>query len=117
MRHQHIGSQRHEADGREILDGIVGHFFVQAGIGDEAGTGEEQRIAVIGRMCHDLGADIAVGAAAVLDDKWLAQRLRQALREDAPGRVHATAGGEGNDPFHRAFRIVLRGTGERRAQP
>ena len=52
---------------------------------------------------HDrLGADIAAGAGPVLNDKRLAEALRQPLSHQPRENVGRSAGAEADDPAHRS---------------
>src|SRR5207237_8611652 len=74
---------------------------------------QQERIAV-GRRTHDrLGADIAAGAWPVLDDKWLAEPLRQPLTHQAREDVLRAARGKADDDTHRPRWITLRPCGPR----
>ena len=68
----------------------------------------QQRVAVVGRVRHEIGGDVAAGAAAVLDDELLAQPLGERLREHARGDVARGARTEADDDAHRPRRIALR---------
>jgi hypothetical protein len=58
---------------------------------------------------HVVGADIAAGAGAVLDNHRLAEPLLQPFGHDAGHRIDAAAGRNVNDDFDRPVRIVGRG--------
>jgi hypothetical protein len=57
---------------------------------------------------HEIGGDVAAGAAAVLDDELLAQSLGERLREHARGDVARGARTEADDDAHRPRRVALR---------
>ena len=57
----------------------------------------EKRVAVRGRAHDRLGGDIAAGAWPVLDDKWLAEPLRQPLTHQAREDVVRATSGEADD--------------------
>src|SRR5262249_7191982 len=67
-----------------------------------------QRVAVVGRVRHEIGGDIAAGAAAVLDDELLAELLAERLRQHARGDVARGARTEADDDAYRPRRIALR---------
>ena len=113
MHDQDVRAERHQAHRLEVLHRVVGHLLVQAGIRHQAGAGEEQGVAVGARARRDLRADVAVGAAAILDDEGLADALGERLREHAARGIDAAAGGERHDHAHRPARIALRGRGHR----
>jgi len=71
----------------------------------------EQRVAVGGRFCHELGADHAAGAAAVVDHDLLAEAVAELDGDQAPDHVVAAARRERNDHPHRTGGIIL-GRGE-----
>src|SRR6516162_6552536 len=68
----------------------------------------QQRVAVVRRVRHEIGGDVAAGAAAVLDDELLAELLAERLREHARGDIARGAGGKTDDDAHRPRRIALR---------
>ena len=59
-------------------------------------------------MRHEIGGDVAAGAAAVLDDELLPEPLAERLREHARGDVARGAGGKADDDAHRPRRVALR---------
>ena len=61
----------------------------------------QQRIAIRGRPRDRLGADVAAGAGAVLDDELLAEAVRQPLTHQARLDVGRPAGGKADDDAHR----------------
>jgi hypothetical protein len=69
---------------------------------------EEQRVAVGRRFRHRLGADVAAGAAAVLDDDRFAPGLLQLLGEQPPQAVGRAARREGHHQAQRFRGKVLR---------
>ena len=70
-------------------------------------VGEQQRVAVFGRLGNRFGTDVAIGAAAVVDYKGLAQSFSQLVREYASGAVDTAAGRKRHHHPHRAVRIGL----------
>jgi hypothetical protein len=68
----------------------------------------QQRVAVGIGFRRNLGADIAAGAGAVLDNHRLPPFARQPIGDDARHDVGGAAGGEGDHDFHRARRKILR---------
>ena len=63
-----------QADRCDALDRIVRQFVKRRG-GDVTRRDDDGRVAVRFGARHDLGADRAAGAAAVIDDKLLAELL------------------------------------------
>jgi len=74
--------------------------------GDRRELRREQRVAVGFGAIDRLGADIAAGAAAVLDHERLAQMLLEAGGENSRHGIDAAAGGHADDDFHRSIGIV-----------
>src|SRR5215469_7596667 len=71
-------------------------------------TDNEQRVAVR-RCAHDrLGADVSASARPVVDDKLLAETLRQPLTDQARRDVTCAARGKADNDAHRPRRIGLR---------
>ena len=66
---------------------------------------DEQRVAVRLGLRGELGADDAVGAAAIVHDDGLPPRLAQLLRDGARDDVGAAAGRKRHDEAHRPGRI------------
>src|SRR5262249_31533221 len=64
--------------------------------------------AVVGRVRHEIGGDVAAGAAAVLDDELLPEPLAERLREHARGDIARGAGGKADDDAYGPRRIALR---------
>src|SRR5205807_10342889 len=92
----------------EVLDEIESEIGCDHGV-DGVGDGAlQQRVAVVGRVRHEIGGDVAAGAAAVLDDELLAEPLGERLREHARGDVARGAGTEADDDAHRPRRVALR---------
>src|SRR5262249_61302598 len=107
--HDHdVRQRREQRDRREVLDDVVSEIGRDGGI-DGVGDGAlQQRVAVVRRMRHEIGGDVAAGAAAVLDDELLAELLAERLRQHARGDVARGAGTEADDDAHRPRRIALR---------
>ena len=94
--------------GREVLDDVESEIGGDDGV-DGVGDGAlQQRVAVVGRVRHEIGGDVAAGAAAVLDDELLAELLAERLRQHARGDVARGARTEADDDAHRPRRIALR---------
>ena len=96
--HQQVRHQRHARERGEILDRIEPQFRVQAlvdGVG--ADRAHEDRVAIGRGARHELGADIAAGAGAVVDDDRLAKVLADELPQHARQDVGGAAGRERDD--------------------
>ncbi|MNL25846.1 hypothetical protein D3C87_1473420 [compost metagenome] len=97
----------HQRHGRHLAHrgqraGGVQLELVQAAIDDDAGVVAEQRRAAIALgAAHELGADIAAGAAPVVHDHRHAKALRQARCDDAREDVRGTARRVGRDDAQR----------------
>ena len=78
MHDQHVRRIHELGDRREILDRVVRQVLEQRRIDRDRGRGEQQRVAVRRRARHLPHADIAGGAAAVVDHDLLAERLATA---------------------------------------
>src|SRR5262249_60170392 len=76
----------------------------------------QQRLAGGGRSRGRLGADIAAGARAIVEDEWLTQALRQPLRHQASDDVRRTARRKAEYDMHRPRRISLRFCGLRQSR-
>src|SRR5262245_3329203 len=95
------------SDWRDIADEIVVELVVECRIDRVPCANNEQRVAV-GRGTHDrLGADIAAATRPVVDNKLLADALRQRLTYQAREDVARTRRSEGHDQMHRPRRIGL----------
>ena len=74
----------------------------------------QQRVAVGIGLGDHVGADIAVGAGAVVDDDLLAECFAEFLADGARQRVGRTAGSVGHDQPDRFVRIGLGMAGMRK---
>jgi hypothetical protein len=108
-RDQQDGRAGDQPDRREIGGGVVERLLVE-GLIDRmgAGGGEQELIAVRGRLHDPGGADHAAGAADVLDDHRDAQLLAQARPDDASQDIAAAAGRERNHHGDRPRWPILR---------
>src|ERR1041384_7452547 len=68
----------------------------------------QQRVAIGRRLGDHLGADVAAGARAILDDELLAEALRQPLTHQARLDVGGPSGRKADDDAHRPRWIGLR---------
>jgi hypothetical protein len=95
-------------DRREILEGIIGHLGIKAGIDHVGARADQQRIAVRLGMGHVSDPDIAAGARAVLDNDIAGQREPEILAEDSRHDVGGAGRRERNDDLDRPLRIARR---------
>ena len=115
---QHLRRAETQADRGEILRRIVGHpLHDQRVDGQRAVRAQQQRVPVRLGPGDDLGADIAAGACAVLDDDRLAEAFRHAGDQHARQGVEVAAGAEGHHQAERpvgeaGLRTGQRGRGE-----
>ena len=113
-RHRRVDGQdqRHAQqvrDRRQVLRRIERHLLVEARIDhDRRARRDEQRVAVGRRLGDHRRADVAAGAAAVVDDERLLQLLRQPLGHRARGDVRRSARRPRHDDGDRLGRIRLR---------
>jgi hypothetical protein len=103
------GQQRRQPDHRrhvdEVLHRVIGQVLVDPLVDRHRRVGRHRHGVAVGRrLLECLQADLAVGAAAVLDDNRLVQPLRQIFRNDARHHVGAAAGRVGHDHADRAAR-------------
>src|SRR5262249_30641977 len=107
--HQHdVGTSEDARDRRDVADEIEIELVVERRVGRVERTDQEKRVAV-GRGTHDrLGTDVAAATRPVIDNKLLAEPLRQPLADQTGRDVRAAAGRERHDHSHRPRRIGLR---------
>src|SRR5262249_40387555 len=80
--HQQDIRRAHDArNWRDVLQEIEGELLEKCGINRVTGTPQEERVAVCRRAHDRLGAYVAASTWAVLDDKLLAELLRQPLAD------------------------------------
>jgi hypothetical protein len=117
---EHVGDARQHGDRLEAGRIEIELAIERAVDRERRGRRREQRVAVCVRLEHQLGADIAAGARAVLDDERLPEPGVQLLRNDACRRIDAAAGGDVDDDPHRPVRVgrcaVLAGRRRRHEQ-
>jgi len=97
-----------DRDRVEILVRIVGHRVVHRRIDHDIGRHDQQGVAVGGGSCALTHAEIAAGAADILDIELPSERLGQFLRGEARENVGRTARRVRNDHAHRPRRVGLR---------
>ena len=108
VHHHDIRRDRDQRHGREILDRIIRHLGVEAGIDDEAGADHHEGVAVR-RHAGDLaGRDVAARAADVLDKELMAEIVAKFLGDDARDDIGRSASGKADHDAHRPARIALR---------
>jgi hypothetical protein len=96
-----------ESDRLEIPEHVEGEIGVEAGVDQERGARDEQRVPVR-RLFRDMRrGEVAVRAGPVLDDKAIRKRPAQAIRDQPRQNVGLAAGGSRDDDRHQACRVVL----------
>ncbi len=114
--HQRVRNARQHRDLLE-LSGIEIEPRIEVLVDDQRRRRRRQeRIAVRLRLVDELGADIAGGARAVLDDDRVPPLAREPLGHDAWHDVGRAAGRERHDDLDRARRIILRAGRRRRRE-
>ena len=109
-----VGHVADHGDGREGLVRVERHLGVEELVDrQDAGRGQQQRVAVGLGLGHDLRADIAAGARLVVDDDLLAQRLLQAGLDRPRQHVGDAARRERRHDAHRLRWIGLRASRRR----
>src|SRR5215472_14412308 len=96
------------SDWRDIADEIVVELVVECRIDRVETTDQEKGVAVCGRAHDGLGADIAAATRPVVDNKLLAEPLRQPLSDQARRDVGCAGRGDWHDQTHWPRRIGLR---------
>ena len=88
-------------DRRDVADKIVIQLVVERRVHRVLRSRQEERVAV-GRGTHDgLGSDSAASPRPVVDDKWLAETLRQPLTHQTGDDVETTPCRSSDDEAHR----------------
>ena len=109
--HHDVGRDRNQGHGREILNRIVRHFCVEAGVHQKTRADCHDGVAV-GSDARDLtGRGVAACAADVLDKELLAETVGKFLRHEARDDVGRAARWKAYDHAHRPVRISLRQRG------
>jgi hypothetical protein len=121
MRDQRVIDGDEPAHRHEILDRVIGQLGVEARVDDERDLRADQQRVAVGRRLGDVfGRDLVVGARPVLDDRLLAEALREALRELAPERIGDAAGRgrhhDGDGPRRKGLRVRERRKAREREQ-
>ncbi len=112
---RHLGIDHHhrlrvtqQRDRHEVVERVVVELRVQMAVGDERIGVDEQGVAIGAGARRLLHADIPRGAAAVLHQDLLAERVGEARCEQARDGVDASAGRKRHDHADRLVRIGLR---------
>ena len=106
MHDDHVGRGRDQADRIEVLARVVAEVLQQARRGPDRRAGGHQDGVAVGRALGDRARrDRAAGAAAIVDDDLLAERLAHLVGDAARRGAGAAAGRERNDERDRARRI------------
>ncbi len=103
-----LRNHRGEAHRHEIALDVERQLLVELRVDRVRRQREQDRVAVGRRFRDDVGAEIAGGAAAVVDDDRLAELRRQRLDDDARNDVGAAARRIRDDELDRPGGIVLR---------
>jgi hypothetical protein len=98
----------HAGDRRRVADEIEVEMLIERFIGRDRRRDHEDGVAVGRRPHHRFGANIAASARPVLDDKLLAEPLRQPLPHQACENIGRASGCEADDQTHGPRRIRLR---------
>jgi hypothetical protein len=107
--HHHKVRQPDDArDWRDVADEIEAELFVERRIDRMCAADQEQRVAVRGCTHDHLRRDIGASTRPVLDDKLLAEPLRQPLTHQTRDDVGRTAWSKADHNAHWPRRISLR---------
>ena len=93
MHHQYEWLRTDESDGIEILDGVIRQFLAERRGHGERCRGKQGGIAIGCCLRHDVGADHAGSAGAIVNHKLLTEAFTHFLAQDARHGV-GTAGRE-----------------------
>src|SRR5438552_15967048 len=108
MDHNNIGLAIQAHDRRDIADEIIVELIIERRVDRVSHIDHEKRVSVSGRTHDGLRADIVASARPVINDKWLAEPLREPLTEQAGKNVERAAASGGENDSHRWRRIGLR---------
>ncbi|EEF25460.1 conserved hypothetical protein [Ricinus communis] len=98
--HEEQRETRQQADGHEVLLGVVGQLAKQVGVGRQRGeVGREDQAAQFARARRVFGGDVGAGPRLVHDDHGAAQGLAKGLAHGARHGVRAAACGKTHHPF------------------
>ena len=103
---EHVRRDRDQRDRREVLDRVVRHLRVEAGVDRvRRQRSHQDRVAVGRRFRNEIGADVAARAGAVVHHNALAPRVAQLLRDRAADDVERSARRKRHDEPHRPVRV------------
>ena len=107
--YRHDEGDRDDAcDGCDVAEEVETKFLVKRRI-DRGRRADQEECVSVRRRIHDhLRTNIAAGSRPVLDDKLLAETLRQPLADQTSDDVGRSAGGKWDDDAHRPRRIGFR---------
>jgi hypothetical protein len=108
VNNQDLRDHRREADRHEIAIDVERELVVELRIDRVRRQGEQNVVAVRGRLCRNVGANVAGGATAIVNDDRLTQFRSQRFVHDAGDHVGAPTRRVGHDEANGLVRIVLR---------
>src|SRR5215813_13718248 len=88
-----VGLPVNAGDRRDVADEIETKLVIERGVDGIPTADHEQRVSVCRRAHDGLGADIAAAARSVVDNKWLAEAIRQPLPHRTRNGVGIAASG------------------------
>ena len=115
-RHQHQGRHADQADGLQVLDGVVAHGGVEQAGNRQVAVDHHAEGMAIARTGHLLACNVAACAHLVLDDDGLAQALFQRLGQCARREVRGRSCGKADDQVQRLAGPVVARHGSARQQ-
>jgi hypothetical protein len=116
MHDQNVGRRGETNNRDEVLGEIEREIGAHRGVDRIGDRPHQQRVAVLGSACDELGGERRSRSGLVLDHDLLAEELAHALPDDARGDVGARSRGETDHDPNRAVRIVVGTRGKRRQQ-
>src|SRR5262249_8859310 len=93
---------------RDVADEIEIEFVVEGSVDRIRTSDQKQRVAICWRTHDGFSGNISTGTGPILDDKWLAEPVRQPLPKQAPNDVGPAARDDADDQAHRPRWIGLR---------
>jgi hypothetical protein len=105
---QHAGADGHTADGREVLDRVIGQLH-QRDLLQQRHDAEQHRVAISRRFGHQVGANRAASAGLVLDHHRLLPVVLHLLGHHAGQRVGGAACRIRNDKLDGLARVACLG--------
>src|SRR5262245_39968175 len=82
MNQQHIGGRGGQGNGSKILERVVRHFRIEAGIDDLTRADNHDGVTVRSRSRSDTHAEISTGARVVLDVELLTETAGEVSRDN-----------------------------------